>query len=112
MCWYYSRDDFRNQRLKRCILKYSKPVDSIFGWAPVHYDTAKDILHNGKLCQTGVAVPIGANNTSGLRPQALCVNVTSVNTDQGFYQNFQTEVPQCLVANKGSQCIYNYSYRG
>ncbi len=38
------------------------------------------------------------------------MNVTSVLTDQKEYNGFQSEVPKCVAANKGSYCEYNYRY--
>ena len=93
------------------MLKYNLPENSIFGWAPVYYNSLKDILFNGQLCQTGIAVPYsGLNSTTDTRPVGLCINVASVFSDSGNYTNFQTDAPQCFVADRGSHCIYSYYY--
>lgn len=90
------------------MLKFSLPINSIFGWAPVYYDTVKDILWNGQVCSTGFAIPYYENITQ-TRPLGLCVNITKVVSDQGTYNNSKTDVPLCLAANKGSYCNYYYN---
>jgi hypothetical protein len=47
LCWYPTRDSFYQGRQKKCILKYSLPINATFGWSPVYYDTLKDVLYNG-----------------------------------------------------------------
>jgi len=59
---------------------YSLAVNATFGWAPVYYDTVKDILWNGRVCSTGYAIPI-YDGTSTERPNGYCVNLTQVVTD-------------------------------
>lgn len=83
-------------------------MGATFGWAPLHYDTVKDILWNGQACATGLAIPIYDDTTLD-RPNALCVNITKITTDQGTYLKPNTDVPQCLAANKGSYCSYHYN---
>ena len=46
LCWYSTRDDFLTHT-KKCIIKYSMAVNQTFGWAPVYYDTVKDVYWNG-----------------------------------------------------------------
>ncbi len=100
------------------MLKYSLPINATFGWAPVYHDMLKDVLFNGQLCKTGLAVPfngtligdLAQNNSQHTRMVGLCVNVTSVKTDQKLYSDFTYEAPKCVAANKGSMCYYNYQY--
>ncbi len=106
-CWYLTRSDFYS-RSKKCMLKWSFAVNTTFGWAPLHYDTVKDILWNGQACSTGLAIPIYDDTTLD-RPNAMCVNITKIVTDQGTYNKPNTDVPQCLAANKGSYCTYFYN---
>ena len=83
------------------MLKYSLPVNATFGWAPVYHDLLKDILYNGQLCRSGLAVPFNgtiiddstSNRPMHTRKVGLCIEVTSVKTDQKLYSNFQTTAP-------------------
>jgi hypothetical protein len=103
------------QQTKTCMQKHSLATNSTFGWSPKYYDTIKDMLYNGQLCQSGLAVPLydlnqthsAALNFSGklnTRTEGLCIEVSSVVTDQGEYRNFDKDVPECLAANRGSHC--------
>ncbi|CDW84482.1 UNKNOWN [Stylonychia lemnae] len=107
VCWYVSREDFQT-RTKKCMAKYQLPIGDNFGWAPVNYDTVKDILWNGQVCSTGFAIPFYENSTV-TRPLGMCVNITKVVSDQGTYNNPISDVPKCLAANKGSFCNYFYN---
>ncbi len=106
VCWYQTRDDFYT-RSKKCMTKYGLGINETFGWAPVYYDTVKDIQWNGQVCSSGIAIPVYDSETE-TRPLAMCVNVTKVKTDQGTYKNFETDVPKCFASNKGSYCYYYY----
>jgi hypothetical protein len=107
ICWYFTRDDFF-LRQKKCLQKYVLGINATFGWAPLFYDTVKDILYNGQLCSTGLAIPVYDTNSTTTRPKGMCVNITMVYTDQGTYTNPVTDVPRCLSSNKGSYCNYYY----
>lgn len=90
------------------MIKYGLAINATFGWAPLYYDTVKDISWNGQVCSTGTAIPIYDSDTSANRPLGMCVNITKVASDQGTYSNFKTDVPKCMAANKGSYCYYYY----
>jgi len=103
------------------MLKGSLGANQTFGWAPKHYQLTKDILFNGQLCESGIGVPLNdlnsshtlVQNISGFydnRPNGLCVEVLSVKTDVGVYDDFENDVPECYATDPGSYCEYSYRY--
>ena len=79
----------------------------IFGWAPTYYELPEDIKFNGRVCKSGLAIPIW-DESDGTRPQAKCVNIYGALTDQAEYnftKNPET-APKCLAKNIANYCYY------
>jgi hypothetical protein len=57
VCGYASLSDF-NSGVRKCYIRYSLDEGTKFGWSNYYYDTVKDILYNGRMCKTGLAIPI------------------------------------------------------
>ncbi|TNV73254.1 hypothetical protein FGO68_gene12340 [Halteria grandinella] len=104
VCWYQTRGDFYQSK-KSCIVKYGLSDNQTFGWAPKHYETYQDVLYNGRLCQSGFAVPYYDSNDT--RPLGLCTTFTNVYTDQGNFT--MNQAAQCMVSNLASYCQYHYT---
>eukprot|EP00349_Pseudokeronopsis_sp_Brazil_P000100 CAMPEP_0202957058 /NCGR_PEP_ID=MMETSP1396-20130829/1496_1 /ASSEMBLY_ACC=CAM_ASM_000872 /TAXON_ID= /ORGANISM="Pseudokeronopsis sp., Strain Brazil" /LENGTH=96 /DNA_ID=CAMNT_0049674351 /DNA_START=602 /DNA_END=892 /DNA_ORIENTATION=- len=86
--------------------KFALKEGAFFGWANHHYDTEKDMLYNGRVCETGLAIPITFSNSSlnDSHPLGQCVKIYSVETDQGSFSNEETAT--CMAVNPGSYCYY------
>lgn len=90
-----------------CIKKYSLDEGTKFGWAPVFYELPEDIKYNGRVCKSGIAIPIW-DDSDGTRPQGKCVDLYGAYTDQAEY-NFTANpdsIPKCLASNIANYCYY------
>lgn len=63
VCWYASKAAFYSNS-KTCIAKFSKAESEKFGWAAYYYDEVKDMYHNGRVCASGLAIPITYKSSS------------------------------------------------
>jgi len=84
MCWYDSPASF-TARTKTCIPKYSYGAGTIFGWASVYYDPMRDIVHNGQLCNSGIAFPIQIRSDEV--PVARCSHIYRLSTNEDNFRD-------------------------